>query len=111
MECKTDPIGSQYIGTKNVTRKGFKCLPWMNEVALRQMRRFSETTGMYEDGEHLHFAASGFTGYIMSDELYPRHNFCRNPVYDENGPWCFKSEGIGRDFCDVPHCSSHVPHN
>ncbi|CAG0901823.1 unnamed protein product [Darwinula stevensoni] len=36
-ECKVDEKGVKYIGTKNVTRKGFKCQPWLSNSPNNQL--------------------------------------------------------------------------
>ncbi|CAG0901595.1 unnamed protein product [Darwinula stevensoni] len=98
LECKTDATGRSYVGTKNSTRKGHKCLPWVSRSALQQRYAIWDLSYKNEDyeGENYRF---------VMDDLHPRHNFCRNPIGDENGPWCFKTDGLGRDYCDIPLCT------
>ncbi|CAG0901655.1 unnamed protein product, partial [Darwinula stevensoni] len=89
LECITDAKGESYIGTKNVTRKGYKCLPWIAGRMNKEVDAYSD----YEEN-----AAETLKRIFMrlSDDLYPTHNFCRNWNNDDEGPWCYKSDEIAR---------------
>ncbi|CAG0895839.1 unnamed protein product [Darwinula stevensoni] len=106
LECKTDLKGKAYIGTKNVTHKGHKCLPWMLATSLTREDPFYglQTYEISEAYSVIITDAVTLNAYTILDDMHPGHNFCRNPTEDENGPWCFKSSGKGRDFCDIPTC-------
>ncbi|CAG0893110.1 unnamed protein product, partial [Darwinula stevensoni] len=80
LECKTNISGLSYIGTENVTRNGHKCLPWMTLSVWRQVS-FQEQDNYDPEG------AFDFWYDLLrkiQDDLHPQHNFCRNPVHDEN---------------------------
>ncbi|CAG0887795.1 unnamed protein product [Darwinula stevensoni] len=104
LECKTDVIGMSYMGTKNVTRKGHKCQAWMSNTPNNKVPIVDSYT--YEQ-QNLNPTESGdyYGTSSFPDEVHPHHNFCRNPFGDEEGPWCFRSDGPGRDYCDIPICT------
>ncbi|CAG0901403.1 unnamed protein product [Darwinula stevensoni] len=86
-ECKKTENGKEYMGTLNTTASGRPCQPWMSQYPNR------------------HEMADRSEGQFP-DDLYPSHNFCRNPDARDGGPWCHN--GSGQDpaweFCDVPKC-------
>ncbi|CAG0903663.1 unnamed protein product [Darwinula stevensoni] len=84
-ECKMDVTGLSYTGRKNVTIKGHQCQRWMSNFPNDQL-------------------LFGTENQTFPDDLHLQHNFCRNPTGDEGGPWCYKSNGIGLDYCDIPIC-------
>ncbi|CAG0903982.1 unnamed protein product, partial [Darwinula stevensoni] len=102
LECKTDVKGVSYIGTKNVTRKGHKCAAWI--IGLMDQEEYVYSDYMENDMN------SNFQKRLK-DDLYPTHNFCRNWNDDEEGPWCYKRDEKGRDYCDIPICTENVSEN
>ncbi|CAG0886120.1 unnamed protein product [Darwinula stevensoni] len=107
-ECKKDKKGKDYIGTKNVTKKGFPCQLWLSNYPNDQLITVLD----YEENNRLPWYNMEWTGSSLTykyasyfpDDLHPQHNFCRNPNEDEEGPWCLNAAGRGRDFCDIPQC-------
>eukprot|EP00079_Xenopus_tropicalis_P023234 XP_012815474.1 PREDICTED: hepatocyte growth factor isoform X2 [Xenopus tropicalis] len=75
--------GSNYRGTRNVTKRGLACQPWNSMIP------------------HEHsFLPSTYRGKDLKE------NYCRNPKGEEGGPWCFtKSPEVRHDVCDIPFCS------
>ncbi|CAG0900327.1 unnamed protein product [Darwinula stevensoni] len=100
LECKTDVKGVSYIGTKNVTRKGHKCVAWIVGWMGQEEHDYSDYT---EKANMI----SNFQKRLK-DDLYPTHNFCRNWNDDDEDPWCYKSDGRGREYCDIPICTENV---
>ncbi|CAG0891248.1 unnamed protein product [Darwinula stevensoni] len=98
LECKEDVKGESYIGTKNVTLKGHKCLPWI-------AGRMEIEQDIYSDYEGNEDRSIRNLHLLILDDLHPKHNFCRNWNNDVEGPWCYKSDEIGREYCDIPICS------
>jgi len=70
-----------YLGTKSTTKKGFTCQPWNNN-------------------------------YPHKPKYWPtprNHNFCRNPVNDSKGPWCYTTDPRTRwDYCDIAPCDDQT---
>ncbi|CAG0897041.1 unnamed protein product, partial [Darwinula stevensoni] len=94
-ECKTTPNGEEYIGTQNVTVSGHPCLAWIKNYERVFLFPFYRS--------YIPFNHSYIPFY---DDLYPSHNFCRNPNSRSGGTWCFIEDGNNTvtDFCDVPMC-------
>ncbi|CAG0898308.1 unnamed protein product [Darwinula stevensoni] len=90
-ECQASKTGVEYIGTKNTTKSGYPCQPWM-----------SNTPNSQEFKSHY---GSTFKNHFP-DDLHPSHNFCRNPTSDPKGPWCYNGAGKKppTDNCDIPSC-------
>ncbi|CAG0895359.1 unnamed protein product [Darwinula stevensoni] len=106
IECKTDAVGRSYMGTKNVTRMGDKCSPWLSGLS----QLLAEVVADYLEDIQGGIKLSDVLNRIFTlDGLYPTHNFCRNWNNDEGGPWCYKSAAMERDYCDIPICSSNDP--
>ncbi len=73
-----DPLGANYLGTKNVTASGIPCQTWADT----QPHEHSTT----DLGEH---------------------NHCRNPDEDPEGVWCYTTDPDKRwEHCSVPICAS-----
>ncbi|CAG0891572.1 unnamed protein product [Darwinula stevensoni] len=86
-ECKQTNSGREYLGLKNVTLTGKKCQPWL-----------SQTPNQHLTILHLPvFPDSGMDS---------RHNYCRNPDLDKEGPWCYNGEGTNPawEYCDIEFC-------
>ncbi|CAH2275686.1 hepatocyte growth factor [Pelobates cultripes] len=75
--------GSNYKGTRNVTKRGLACQSWTSMIP------------------HEHsFLPSSYRGKDLNE------NYCRNPRGEEGGPWCFtKSPAVRHEACDIPFCS------
>ncbi|CAG0900009.1 unnamed protein product [Darwinula stevensoni] len=88
LECKMSKMGSDYRGTKNVTKSGLPCQPWLKNSPNDMVDTFAS--------RNLKFP----------DDLYPSHNFCRNPDTDPDGPWCYNGSGTSPRYqnCDIPLC-------
>ncbi|CAG0884308.1 unnamed protein product [Darwinula stevensoni] len=86
-ECKRTKNGIEYIGTLNTTASGYPCQAWM-----------SRRPNWHEMGYR--------TIAQFPDELYPSHNFCRNPDSTDDGPWCYIGSGRNPrwEYCEVPMC-------
>ncbi|CAG0897519.1 unnamed protein product [Darwinula stevensoni] len=87
-ECKTTQSSEDYTGTKQTTKSGLPCQPWLRNspndlVPLHSLKKWK-----------------------FPDELHPSHNFCRNPDADAGGPWCYNGAGTDPrwEHCDVPSC-------
>ena len=61
----TNPMA--YIGKKNTTVSGIPCQSWKSQHP------------------HVHPHIQSYL--FPEDDL--NHNFCRNPTYNETGPWCY----------------------
>ncbi|CAG0884309.1 unnamed protein product [Darwinula stevensoni] len=87
LECKKTKMGKEYTGTLNTTVSGYPCQPWMS---------------LYPNWHEMGYRSKGH----FPDELYPAHNFCRNPDSTDEGPWCYNGSGKEpkRELCDVPMC-------
>ncbi|CAG0888819.1 unnamed protein product [Darwinula stevensoni] len=85
LECKKNQKGDEYMGTKNITRSGQLCLPWMKRPNFVYISDFYLKVNSFPD------------------DLHPSHNFCRNPNGDKNGHWCYYKHGINPviDYCDI----------
>ncbi|CAG0895358.1 unnamed protein product [Darwinula stevensoni] len=106
IECKTDELGLSYMGTKNVTRNGHNCLPWLSGLS----QLVEHVQANYSEDIRGGIKLSDFFNEILTlDDLYPTHNFCRNWNNDEGGPWCYRNDEMGLDYCDIPICSSNDP--
>ncbi|CAG0900087.1 unnamed protein product [Darwinula stevensoni] len=90
VECKTDTQGKDYMGKMNTTESGLPCQPWM-----------TRTPNDLTDIRDFDYDESAFPG-----DMYPSHNFCRNPDGDLFGPWCQNAAGTepSYDYCDIPIC-------
>ncbi|XP_053572492.1 hepatocyte growth factor [Bombina bombina] len=75
--------GSNYKGTRNVTKRGLACQSWNSMTP------------------HDHnFLPSSYRGKDLKE------NYCRNPKEEEGGPWCFtKNPEVRHEVCDIPFCS------
>ncbi|CAG0904315.1 unnamed protein product, partial [Darwinula stevensoni] len=89
-ECKVDKKGLTYMGTKNVTISGYPCQPWSSRFPNNQ-----NDVWFYDD-----------MGSSFPDDLFPSHNFCRNPTEYPDGPWCWNGAGTNPrfDICYIPIC-------
>ncbi|CAG0895840.1 unnamed protein product [Darwinula stevensoni] len=78
LECKTDLKGKAYIGTKNVTHKGHKCLPWMLATSLAREDPFYglQTYEISEAHNVIITDAVTLNAYTILDDMHPGHNFC-----------------------------------
>ncbi|CAG0901736.1 unnamed protein product [Darwinula stevensoni] len=88
VECKTSTRGTEYMGTKNVTKSGHPCQPWMRNTPNNiQDERYTWIEG-------------------FPDDLHPAHNFCRNPTAIIAGPWCWNGAGTSpsKEQCSIPTC-------
>ncbi|CAG0886684.1 unnamed protein product [Darwinula stevensoni] len=85
VNCKLTFHGMEYAGKTNMTRDGKKCQPWLSQTPNKHSMIFS-------------------LSYFPDDGMDSRHNYCRNPDIDGNGPWCYTEEDIGRQYCDIPFC-------
>ncbi|XP_067272345.1 tissue-type plasminogen activator-like isoform X2 [Pseudorasbora parva] len=90
--CITDPYlecvprsGRPYRGTKSVTRRGLKCLPWDSPAVSHKIYN-----AWRSDARKMGLGS---------------HNFCRNPD-NERGPWChvYKGSNLTWELCGVPKC-------
>ncbi|CAG0896288.1 unnamed protein product [Darwinula stevensoni] len=102
-ECQLDRTGKEYIGTKNKTKKGFQCQPWLSNSPNSQLIAIDYHDKDLYDGEKLQRGYMYTNAWTFPDDLYPQHNYCRNPNGDE-AVWCYKASGEGRDYCEVPEC-------
>lgn len=80
--CKLTNAGVNYLGNLSETQTGSRCWRW-----------------------------DTFKG--LTDDNFPdlsvkkARNFCRNPNYDPNGPWCYiSSDKQKKESCNIPLCSS-----
>lgn len=74
--------GRYYQGRQAVTAHGSTCLAWASSQAkaLSKDQDFNPAVPLVE-------------------------NFCRNPDGDEEGAWCYVSEGPGGfEYCDLDYC-------
>ena len=80
-ECKLDNIGIAYRGTVNTTHTGKTCQSW-------------EVTSPHH---HTH------------TRLFTEKNFCRNPDYEDFGPWCYTiDENTKYESCNITLCGTFV---
>lgn len=80
-------LGTDYVGTKSVTRTGRACQRW----------------DMQYPHKHTYTDIKQFPDHTLADAS----NFCRNPDRKEVGPWCFTTDPERRwEPCDIPFCSS-----
>ena len=86
LECKLTRQGSEYKGTKAVTKSGKPCQSWAHDYLIHT-RSFTFPDATIHDAE----------------------NFCRN--HPENweklyGPWCFTSLDSVKEweYCNIPYC-------
>ena len=49
-ECKTTPDGKEYMGTKSVTKSGWKCQTWSSDSPQSHRYNDPEDDSMYPDG-------------------------------------------------------------
>uniref|UniRef100_A0A452SNR5 Prothrombin n=1 Tax=Ursus americanus TaxID=9643 RepID=A0A452SNR5_URSAM len=78
--------GRYYQGRQAVTAHGSTCLAWASSQAkaLSKDQDFNPAVPLVE-------------------------NFCRNPDGDEEGAWCYVSEGPGGfEYCDLDYCEEPV---
>ncbi|CAD5125314.1 DgyrCDS13557 [Dimorphilus gyrociliatus] len=82
-ECKRSLQEQWYIGTRNVSQTGKKCLYWRN------------------------MSNSFKIPYRFPDEsLQSAENYCRNPTNRTFGPWCYvDKESEMWEYCNIPKCS------
>ncbi|KAL3817140.1 hypothetical protein ACHAXA_009041 [Cyclostephanos tholiformis] len=102
--CNSDPVncacpnlrGSDYRGTINTTTSGKACVRWDDPNLNRYL--------YVEYGENLtqDYPDNGLEG-----------NFCRNPDYFVDRPWCYTEVTVfswggswNSDYCDVPVCDA-----
>jgi len=75
------------MGTLSKTRSGRQCQAWASNTPHRP-RGKALNDANYPDGSR---AAA--------------RNYCRNPVNDSNGPWCYTTDPNERwEYCRVPRC-------
>ncbi|XP_046335927.1 inactive tyrosine-protein kinase transmembrane receptor ROR1-like isoform X3 [Haliotis rufescens] len=73
--------GTTYEGNVSKTKSGFTCQKWNS------------------DTPHQHFFKSSRYPIVGS------HNYCRNPGNQEEGPWCFTTNGhVQKEVCAIPKC-------
>ncbi|CAG0891254.1 unnamed protein product [Darwinula stevensoni] len=79
-ECRWTKEGEEYAGTRNKSSSGLPCKRWDEfESQIAFWPRFPE------------------------DVKSEKHNFCRNPSMEEEGPYCYISSA-DKEFCDIPFC-------
>merc|ERR1712157_86159 len=85
VDCKVDKAGVDYKGAVSKTESGRVCQPWNKRHPKYQIRQF-----------------------VAGDR---KHNHCRNPNDDKNGPWCYLSDYKQRkdgyknwEYCKIPKC-------
>ncbi|CAG0901807.1 unnamed protein product [Darwinula stevensoni] len=88
-ECRIQS-GTEYMGTKNRTKSGHPCQPWLSHTP-------------HELHEKYYYNPKGRS---FPDDLHSSHNFCRNPTSDPAGPWCYNGAGKRPEweYCDIPRC-------
>jgi hypothetical protein len=76
-----------YKGTKNTTWNGKKCQRW--------------------DKQSPHNHSMSLLRDFPDANLTAAENYCRNPDYDGNEPWCYTIDPDERfTTCAVPKCTS-----
>ena len=83
LDCKLTREGTEYKGTKAVSKSGKPCLSWLR---VNNENRFD---GRIENSE----------------------NFCRNyGSLRPYGPWCFTSLDAAREweYCNIPYCDVSI---
>ena len=83
-ECRTTEFGQEYVGHQDTTLSGYQCQRWDTQTP------------------HPHFfvAADFFV-----DNLSEVADYCRDPVEDPLGPWCWTLEpGVRAETCGIPFC-------
>ena len=84
--CKVTQLGTEYVGTLNVTVSGRCCQPWTSSTP------HAPFSGM---------ANSDFPDGSKAAAL----NYCRNPDSSPNGPWCYTMDpGVAREYCSIFFC-------
>ncbi|XP_057637708.1 prothrombin [Chionomys nivalis] len=79
--CAMD-LGTNYIGTVNVTYSGIECQLWRSRYPHKPDINFTT-----HPGANL------------------QENFCRNPDSSTQGPWCYTTDPtVRREECSVPVC-------
>jgi hypothetical protein len=84
-ECLDTPLGTDYMGTMNITATGRVCQAWTSQTP------------------HAHptLADSSFPDGSAAAAL----NYCRNPDSNAEGPWCYTRDlDKVRDTCGIPVC-------
>ncbi|CAG0897431.1 unnamed protein product, partial [Darwinula stevensoni] len=93
-ECRKTERGKEYVGRRNETVTGKKCLRW-DSKPYGKPKDFVATL-LYEE-------------HFFNEDPGSHENYCRNPTLKER-PWCFISDSkIEWEFCDIPVCDDHVP--
>ncbi|CAG0896611.1 unnamed protein product [Darwinula stevensoni] len=96
-ECRLKEKGKEYVGTKNETETGRPCLPWDSQ-SHREPWGFSNSSEIaYKD-------------HFLNRDLSIHKNYCRNPGFHRERPWCFVSDpNVQWEYCDVPFCRDLDP--
>ncbi|ELT91481.1 hypothetical protein CAPTEDRAFT_107008 [Capitella teleta] len=89
VDCLSSISGSLYRGRTSVTTSGRRCQRWDSQ------------------NPHAHDVHS-----MPGDEsLTASANFCRAPVFDALGPWCFTEDPDVRfEYCNITKCADGEQH-
>ena len=77
MTCHSSENGAEYAGHVSFTRLGRPCIDW-NHVT--PPHGFHDTT------------------------IYDHENYCRNLDGTRDRPWCYTSDKLEWEYCDIPRC-------
>jgi len=83
--CKNG-LGANYMGLANSTVNGRTCQRWSEQTP-------QSHTYYKEDSE------------FPDVSVEAAENYCRNPLSDSGGPWCYTTDPDTRwEYCDIPDC-------
>ena len=87
IDCRSTLSGGEYTGNISVTKSGKQCQRWDVQ------------------SPHTHGVSAD---YLPDKTLSDASNYCRNPTFEHEGPWCYVDDpNVTWERCDIPVCRKY----